>query len=72
MCKDNEREFDEIFERIEAHRKRGNLVLLIKEGYSVSEEHPDYISKYNSKGELAAIGHCQDGDFVATEVFIEE
>ena len=74
MSTDNDREFEEVFEQVEADRKSGKLKreVLKNGGYSITKKHPDHISKFNSKGELVAIGHYIDGGFAPSEIFIEE
>jgi len=75
---DSNTEFVEaIFEEVERDRKSGALRKMIHAAnpdgaYGVPKQYPNHIGKYNSNGDLVAIGHYKDVGFVAEEVFIEE
>jgi len=75
---DSNTEFVEaVFEEVERDRKSGALRKLIHAAnpdgaYGVPKQYPNHIGKYNSDVNLVAIGHYKDGDFVASEVFIDE
>jgi len=46
---------------------------LVSVDHNINDSDPfDCIGKYNSDGDLVAIGHYKDGGFIASEVFIEE
>ncbi|MDP2562135.1 hypothetical protein [Psychrobium sp. 1_MG-2023] len=65
-----------IFAEVNCPIKKAELrKQLLKEnngGFGVSKQHPNHIFKYNSHGDLVAIGEYKDGGFVATETFVEE
>ena len=64
---------DSVFDQLEVDRKSGNLMvdILKNGGYGISSKYPDYISKYDNKGRLIAIGHYRENTFYPTEIFVE-
>lgn len=71
MKSENQDLVKDVFEQLEADRKSGKLTadVLKSGGYGISAEHPNHISKYNSNGELQAIGIYQDGKFIPSKTF---
>jgi len=64
---------DSVFAQLEIDRKSGDLTrgILKNFGYGISSKHPGYISKYDGKGRMIAIGHYRENTFSPTEIFVE-